>query len=418
MTGQNSAISHVLDRHAEDAAFLWLQRDEAVTDPHYDLNDLAELDNRLAAHLDGLNVAHDAGWAAARTGLAYGEPGEVFVAGWLAINDSDGRKVDQIISAAAQLEIPYRPFAAALAWHPPEHIEQWKVAFSRSRSSGYKLLAVTADALARSNPTDLELQGFANDQDTRVLARTLRAIGELGRSSLTPLLREHLENKSPSARFWAHWSSVLVGDRSCLNNLRNYVHFDSEYSWEAMQILFRVLPLTESEAYLRSIGQTPELRRKVIQAFGITGNVSYIPTLVGQMAVPEYARVAGEAFSMITGVDLAYEDLDQDQPDDFTSGPTESPEDDDVELDKDAFLPWPNPTLIQSWWAKNAGRFQPTTRYLCGQAISEQHCQEVLRNGYQRQRIAAAYELALSRPKSTLFEWRAPGHQQKLMLGQ
>jgi hypothetical protein len=44
----------VLDQHLEDAAFTWTQRERAVRSPHHRLNDLAEIDDRLTAHLAGL----------------------------------------------------------------------------------------------------------------------------------------------------------------------------------------------------------------------------------------------------------------------------------------------------------------------------------------------------------------------------
>ena len=57
------------------------------------------------------------------------------------------------------------------------------------------------------------------------------------------------------------------------------------------------------------------------------------------------------------------------------------------------------------------------TRYLCGKPISEQQCQQVLRQSYQRQRAAAAIELAMMRPGQPLFEVRAPGFRQQKLLG-
>jgi hypothetical protein len=42
----------------------------------------------------------------------------------------------------------------------------------------------------------------------------------------------------------------------------------------------------------------------------------------------------------------------------------------------------------------------------------------VLRSGYQRQRIAAALELALMRPDRPLFERRAPAFRQQALLRQ
>ena len=137
------------------------------------------------------------------------------------------------------------------------------------------------------------------------------------------------------------------------------------------------------------------------------------------METPAVARVAGEAFSMITGVDLAYEDLEGEWPEGFQAGPTENPEDEDVAMDPDEDLPWPAPDLVARWWADNKPKFAAGRRYLCGRPITDEHCREVLRTGYQRQRIAAALELALMRPDRPLFEWRAPAfHQQKLLAPQ
>jgi len=41
----------------------------------------------------------------------------------------------------------------------------------------------------------------------------------------------------------------------------------------------------------------------------------------------------------------------------------------------------------------------------------------VLGTGFQRQRIAAAYDLALMKPEEPLFEFRAPGLRQQALLG-
>ena len=59
-------------------------------------------------------------------------------------------------------------------------------------------------------------------------------------------------------------------------------------------------------------------------------------------------RLAGEAFSLITGLDLAY---------------------------------------------ANKARFQDGIRYFMGEPVSAPHCQNVLRDGFQRQRFAAAQYL-------------------------
>src|SRR5688572_19522370 len=54
-------ILEILQRHAEEVAFLWRLRDAAAVAPHHDRTSLAALDERLDAHLDGLRIAGDQG---------------------------------------------------------------------------------------------------------------------------------------------------------------------------------------------------------------------------------------------------------------------------------------------------------------------------------------------------------------------
>ncbi|MGI9500765.1 MAG: TIGR02270 family protein, partial [Geminicoccaceae bacterium] len=74
----NAIIPHIVEQHAEEAAFLWLLRATAVKAPHYDLKDLARLDERVEAHIDGLRVAGEPGWTIALSELdRHQEDGEV-----------------------------------------------------------------------------------------------------------------------------------------------------------------------------------------------------------------------------------------------------------------------------------------------------------------------------------------------------
>ena len=162
--------------------------------------------------------------------------------------------------------------------------------------------------------------------------------------------------------------------------------------------------------------RTPANKRLLIQGAGIAGDAQYLPWLIGQMADDAFARLAGESFSMITGLDLAYLDLDRKPPGDFEAGPTENPEDENVEMDPDDSLPWPDQAKIQQWWAVNGRRFQPGVPYFMGAPVTREHCIQVLKEGYQRQRIAAAEYLCLLTPGTPLFNTRAPAWRQQRWL--
>jgi uncharacterized protein (TIGR02270 family) len=86
-------------------------------------------------------------------------------------------------------------------------------------------------------------------------------------------------------------------------------------------------------------------------------------------------------------------------------------------MDPDEHLPWPDPELIAKWWRQHQGEFQKGVRYLLGKPISVECCQQVLRAGRQRQRAAAAIELAIRQPGQPLFNVAAPGFRQQQILG-
>lgn len=151
----------------------------------------------------------------------------------------------------------------------------------------------------------------------------------------------------------------------------------------------------------------------MIRAVGFAGDTARIPWLIGLMPDEKLARLVGESFSFITGADLAWLDLERKPPENFESGPNDNPEDEDVSMDEDDGLPWPDQAKVHVWWTVNAHRFQPGVRYFMGAPPSWEHCLQVLKDGYQRQRIAAAHYLCLLRPGTPLFNCAAPAWRQK-----
>ena len=95
-------ISGIIEQHADEAAFLWTARDHIVYAPHVTSADLARHDERLEAHLDGLRVAGDAGWAACRAALDAGEPGALFVAAVIAFDGGQVPRLRDVLTAAAR----------------------------------------------------------------------------------------------------------------------------------------------------------------------------------------------------------------------------------------------------------------------------------------------------------------------------
>ena len=85
-------------------------------------------------------------------------------------------------------------------------------------------------------------------------------------------------------------------------------------------------------------------------------------------------------------------------------------------MDPDDGLPWPDVQKIEAWWHANGTHFQKGTRYFMGQPVTREHCIDVLKNGYQRQRILAAHYLCLLEPGTPLFNTSAPAWRQQRLL--
>lgn len=102
---------------ARGAAFVWILRDAAARAPHYRLDDLAAIDERLEGLIDALRVARRPGWTIAARAMADADarPGEVFVAAVLAFAGADAERADAVIERALAAADRPRAAVAALA---------------------------------------------------------------------------------------------------------------------------------------------------------------------------------------------------------------------------------------------------------------------------------------------------------------
>jgi uncharacterized protein (TIGR02270 family) len=129
------------------------------------------------------------------------------------------------------------------------------------------------------------------------------------------------------------------------------------------------------------------------------------------MRVPAHARIAGEVFCSITGVDLVHQELDMEPPideaeeDDRPDTPLPATEDED--------LLWPDADKVTRWWDLNHAQFRAGERYLCGGVVSTSQCRDVLRTRYQPQRFISALHLGLRVRDVPVFDVTLPAWRQQ-----
>jgi uncharacterized protein (TIGR02270 family) len=409
-------ISSVRSQHADNAAFQWMLRERAVARPDYFLRHLVVLDCHVCANLDGLLIAGDPGRDVYRDTLGIEEPGMVFTATVLALEKADAVELDNVIEIANGELAASHAVASALSWVQPRQAESRIRALATADTLGRRRIGIEA-ALSRRLDYTIELEP-RNIADASLSAMVLRGIGELGRLDLLPTAELFLKAEDLDVRFSAAWSAALLSAKpEALSALATIAQSARRHRERALYAVMHRADPGAAKVWQRKLAQDAATLRLAVQGAGAIGDPAEIPWLIEQMRTPALARVAGESFTTITGVDIAYQDLEGERADGFESGPTEDPADENVEMDPDENLPWPDPNLIQKWWQSNRSAFQPGTRHLIGKPITIDWCKQVLRIGRQRQRASAALELAMRQPGTPLFEVRAPGFRQKELLG-
>ena len=226
-----------------------------------------------------------------------------------------------------------------MGWVPFSQAEAHARTLLASESAVLRRVGLAAFAAHRQNPGEA-LRAAVHDSDPVLLARACKAVGELGRLDLVPEAGRALSSDNAEVRFWAAWSVALLnGSPSVLSVLQTIAEARGPRQAQALKLAMRRLAPADAKAWQKKLSQRPELMRLAIIAVGHLGDPELIPRLIQQMKPLPLARVAGEAFTIITGVDLAYQDLEHKPPEDFQAGPTENPEDENVEMDPDDNLP-------------------------------------------------------------------------------
>ncbi|MFP9009834.1 TIGR02270 family protein, partial [Pseudomonas aeruginosa] len=225
-------------------------------------------------------------------------------------------------------------------------------------------------------------------------------------------IRAYGAQDDPGRGFWANGATAQMGDEEALGPLRAFAGQPGPFQLPATMVLLAWQPRDTSMAWIRQLMQAADTRRIGIQATGLFGDPVAVPWLIQQMRDESLARVAGEAFSLITGADLALLDLELEALPDYDPGPNDDPDDEDVALDDDENLTWPDAARVTAWWRDHGARFVAGRAYLLGEPLGEARCRQVLRDGQQRQRMAAACLLARFVPNLPLFPTGAPVRRQ------
>lgn len=417
-----ASIPEVLAQHVEEAADLRRLRSTLVRMPRVRLTDLARLDERIAAHLDGVAASGAAGAALAKQAV-FERPGlgEIFVATVHAIEVQDTPLLRQLL-AISQTLLPARSgLLSALGWVSAGDLRGTARSLLDDPEPWLREAGLAACAMHQADPGAALVQAL-HDPEPGLRVRALRIAGQLGRRDLLSDCRVALADPDARCVREAARAAVLLGDRSDALSVLQSIATPAdalEPGFAAWRVLLGALPVAHARSVLAVPARDLLGVRAAIHGITVVGDPHFVPWLIARMNDSAVARLAGDAFSSITGVDIAADGLeckpllrprsDPDAIDDDAPEPTEG---DAGQVGEDDDLPWPDPGKVAAWWQSHASRFEPGRRYLMGQEPSASVCAAVLHEGTQRQRCAAAERLALLAPGTPLFNVAAPSWRQ------
>ena len=405
-----NAYREIYEQFVDDASFLWVLRSIAVEQPHYNVADIHELEQRIEAQLDGLMTAVEDAWEICLQALELEEPGEVFTASVIAFRSHDVAKIQKTIETGLANDEATKGLISAMGWLPGKLVHPWIEKFFTSKDLNHKYLALAACSVRRENPGEYLNRILERDdckQHEKLYARAIRLIGEIRRQDLMPHLSEAINSEQDDIRFWSNWSAILLGNRTAVTNLEPYVFKTGMHQMNAINIAFRVLPIEQARNWISKLAADKDQERTVIKATGILGDPHAVNWLITKMREPAYAKLAAEAFVLITGIDLEKNHLAAEIPPAIAVQPNSDTDDDDVSLDEDENLLWPNPELVSSIWMSQGQNFIAGQRYFMGKKINTDFLRNTFSNVNQRQKYAVAMELALTDSTTPLYNTRA-----------
>ncbi|KQW59232.1 TIGR02270 family protein [Variovorax sp. Root411] len=414
----NRPVQAVVAQHVEESAVLFHVRTRVVDAPHVRLHHLRRLDDRMAAHLDGLAVAGAYGAHLCAKALATPGPGELFAATALALSTHDESCLDKVLALAEALPECRPGVLAAFAWVPAPSLRGIVGELLASSVAFRRMVGILACGAHRVDP-GAALAVALGDPDPLLRTQALRTAGECGRLELRNACVHALADEDTGCRFQAARAAVLLGDRhAAIRVLHQEAQAGRSHRVHAIGLLLRLTSPEQAVPILKSLLETDEDVRALIRSLGVSGDPQWVPWLIDRMEDPALSRLAGESFTLISGLDLAVHDLERRPAEGIETGPVDDPADGDVALDDDDGLPWPDAGKVAETWAIRAQSFPAGVRHFMGAPLSWDHAMRVRGEGCQRQRRAASEYLCLLRPGTMLFPTSAPAWRQQRWLGE
>ena len=254
LSGPAMSAQYVVD----DAPYLWLAREVVARGPNGRLIDLARHDERLDAYLDAMRVHRATVGPAVQSEFDRDGPASGFLLASFRIMTDDVA----FFATLREEEPNIRSMVAALARAEREAAGRAIDQLNRSTAPIARAIGIAALGARRSDAPAGVAARLA-DPSAVVRARAYRTTGQLGRADLVAHLRPGLIDPDPECRFWSAWAAARMGATEPLDTLADIAWNNLPRADRALDLLLRRLDVPQANAWLREFAKLPDRQRSV-----------------------------------------------------------------------------------------------------------------------------------------------------------
>ena len=349
----------IVEEHRDDAAYLFERRQASLGMLDMTRADLAALDERLRASLDGILVAGNAVWDLVRPGLTKGSAGESFVAASIALESGNPSSVAELGTAmgGASGEIAEGILGACCLTSRPD-VSGFLQQHLSGDSPNACVIALEALIYRRINPGPCLEQALQAPQGPLLVAG-IRGVGVFRLRHHLHLVEAHACSPDPEVSETALESLLLLDPGRCRRRCREAMEAELPAAATAAGLLGVLGHSEDLEPLVRASGSgEARLAREAILGLGNLGDVAAVPLLIESLKKPRLAGVSGIALKRIFGEALAVKDNQPEETSDQEAEEGEWTADDD--------LPRLSPDGVKTWWEKEFSRYYSGVRHRAG----------------------------------------------------
>jgi uncharacterized protein (TIGR02270 family) len=402
-----SILLDVFEEHLNEAAFLWTQWEQALCSPDFNIEETTTIEARLCAHLDGLVIGEaPVAEALLKPSLESEDLSTLFAAAFALLAGAERTQLSGVLALlVSRPPEVHAPILRALQLNERDELAETLQPLLKESDPDRLTLALEAltfhDITSKDTPKDTSTKEMAVDmllrhEEEKLLVAALRYLQPLPRHLVRGHLPRLLGDPRPAVRDAAMEAGLMAGVRAAWERCLDVAGQNAAPSRQQLLLLGLSGDSLGTDRLL-SLLDVEDLRADVLWALGFSGQIAAAEACLKWLAHQEFAPLAGEAFSAITGLHLQGDHVREKQEE-----PSQEPlplEEEDLDANllprpEDA-LPIPRPEAVGAWWHENRRNFTHGQRYLHGVPFTIEALLMELVQGPMRRRHAHALELAL-----------------------